>query len=476
MSLANQIEKEIGPEPKQARGSGAGGPPRRDTLFGKANSVDTKRVLDWLYIEHDDKFSKCPGCGEEGALLCENGGLKCLHDRCKRAGVPGKDGFRTNVDIAEAVRSGTAAENARAICQQFGIQIQPHEKETSWTGAEDPDPDYTPEPYQREPGEDDEPREPAKAKAATEARVLTVRELIEQSGLRALTRERVETCTTGNYRIDDTTGGFKGGFVWLMAADTSWGKSSWLISIADENIKRGKRVLIVSAEDDEALYGDRLLVRRARVDYKRFRRGRRHLSRDDQSKITAVMAKAEDVPVFLDGRGRSIEVISRQIVKLIREEGIDLVALDYVQALDNEKQQQDRRNQLTYIGRRFTDAVKSEGKAGLVLSQVTLDPKNPKKIPDKSAVRDCRDLVNAADVVIMGCEPDKPIMSGGRQVADVGQKCMLLEKVKDGPRGGIYPMQWDPLSACFDVVVDPEAERLDKAIGDFSQFDDPRFP
>jgi hypothetical protein len=471
VSLAKQIESEIGPATKASTG---GGPRNPSDVFGLANKVDTRSVLDWMGVEHDDKFAKCPGCQEDGALICENGGVKCLHDRCKAAGVPSMDGFRTNVDVVQLLCGGTALDAAKATCKQFGIAIPEKEKpKQTKAKAQVAPPD--PEQYQREPGDDEFDPDPQAEppKPVDEARVYTVRELLEQSGLRALKRERVRSCTTGHWLLDYATGGFKPGFVWLMGADTSYGKSSWLVMVADENIRAGKKVLIVSGEDSESLYGDRLLVRRSGVDYGRFGKGK--LTREEEQKVTMTMARGEDVPVFLDARGWSIEKVCRHLPGIIDKHNIDLVALDYVQAFDNEKPQQDKRNQVTYIGRKFTDTVKESGKAGLMLSQITKN--DQKKNPDKHSIRDSRDLSHAAEVILLGFEPDKAITrSNGGMLADAGQKCMLLDKCKDGPRGGIYPMQWNTVSACFDTIKDPDAQRIDEMIGDdYDQFD-ARYP
>ncbi len=110
-------------------------------------------------------------------------------------------------------------------------------------------------------------------------RIRTVAELLHGGQARANSKLTRAMCTTGHYRVDDATGGLKPGFVWVFGADTNWGKSSFLIMLADENIKANRRVLIVSAEDDEKLYGDRLLVRRSRVNADRFAWAKRRMGR-----------------------------------------------------------------------------------------------------------------------------------------------------------------------------------------------------
>src|SRR5690606_13920940 len=94
-----------------------------DSIFSRVREVSTVAVLDWLGIEYNDKHATCPGCGEDGALICKDGGLKCLHNRCSHVGPAGHPGFRSNVDIVTAVRGGEALEAAHAICERFGINV-----------------------------------------------------------------------------------------------------------------------------------------------------------------------------------------------------------------------------------------------------------------------------------------------------------------------------------------------------------------
>jgi Protein of unknown function (DUF3987) len=94
--------------------------------FSQANGVDTRLILERYGIEHGEKFAHCPGCGEPGALLCEKGGIKCLHARCAGVGPRDFAGFWTNVDVV-AKRDGVAARAAaEQICEWFGLKCTPH--------------------------------------------------------------------------------------------------------------------------------------------------------------------------------------------------------------------------------------------------------------------------------------------------------------------------------------------------------------
>lgn len=316
----------------------------------------------------------------------------------------------------------------------------------------------------------DDPAHNATPVATDVPRVLTVRDLLVSAQKRASSPHEARGCPTGHYELDSVTGGLKPGFVWVFGADTSWGKSSFLVMLADNCIRQKRKVLIVSAEDSEKIYGDRLLLRRSQISADNLRK--RKLSKEEHEKVAAALSKAEDVPVFLDARGRNVEWICDQVKRLIKEHGIDVVAYDYLQAFDNEKRQQDRRNQVTYIARVLTDSVKTLDVAGIIFSQITVT--EGKGHPDKHSIRESRDVSNAAEVVMLGFTPEKEIQNKrGDVLVAAGQKAVLVDKCKDGPRGGLFGMNWNTVSACFDDVIDPEQAAIEAMAREYDDFADP---
>ena len=314
-----------------------------------------------------------------------------------------------------------------------------------------------------------DPADGAVIVSADVPRVKTVAELLIGGQERSLSKFHKATCITGHHMIDDATGGLKPGFVWVFGADTSWGKSSFLIMMADENIKKGRRVLIVSAEDDEKIYGDRLLIRRSRVSADRFRK--RTLEQAEKDAIANVVGSGEDEPCFFDARGRSVEWVCARVADLIKEYEIDVVAFDYLQAFDSDKRHEDRRIQVGYIARALTNVVKLANVSGIIFSQITIQ--EGKSHPDKHSIRENRDVSNAAEVVMLGFTPEKPIKSKGQELDCVGKKCIFVDKVKDGPRGGTYVMNWNDDCACFDASVSEETKRFQEITGGaFENFGD----
>lgn len=304
----------------------------------------------------------------------------------------------------------------------------------------------------------------AALRAAAEAggvHAATVQEMLSRSLQRATTRDRPKGLVTGSAAIDRVTGGIRPKFVWVMGADTTWGKSSWAVMVSDLNLVRGRRPLIVSGEDEENIYADRLATRRARINAWRYSRAK--MSEGEIRDVTRIVADAERQPLFLPGIGRSAEKLAADIRSMVQSEGIDLVFVDYLQAFGCAKQLKERRLEVAYIARTFTDAIKQSGAAGVLMSQITVDPN--KKRPDKHSIRESRDVSNAAEAVLLGySEEESATDANGVKLMRDGEavkrerKMLFLDKNKAGPRGIRVELGWNPIWAGFEADADYEQQ------------------
>ncbi len=316
---------------------------------------------------------------------------------------------------------------------------------------------------------DDNPKVGAKLVSAEVPLVLSMRDILTASRVNAFSRDEIKSLTMSHYKLDQITGGFRPPFAWVVAADTSWGKSSAVVAIADENIKAGKTVLIVSVEDTEEIYGDRFMVRRSGVSAQRYRD--RKLTSDEMQKVVAQEAKGEPTPVFMFAKGWKIEDLEPHLMRLIKAESVDLVCFDYLQEFESKKRYQDERVKFKEIASTLRGIGKRAKIPSLILSQLTITEKTG--IPSRHNIRECRDVANAADGILIGFEPDKDITNKeGQIVVDAGTKCVVIDKCKNGEKGRKVPMRWNTHSACFDTVKDPEAERLQKFVDQAGTFDD----
>jgi replicative DNA helicase len=258
---------------------------------------------------------------------------------------------------------------------------------------------------------------------ASGAKAKTVRESLMLAHKHATEPDRARGCRTISKRLDEATGGVTKGSVWLFAAGTSWGKSSFIVGAAHRALRDGKRPLIVTVEDPERMFGSRLLHTR-----------------------TNAVHESEDLPWLLPAIGRSAEAIAADIRSLVIAHGIDLVMVDYMQRMRLQGRAQDRRHELNAICYLLTDAIKESGAGGILFSQLTENESN-----GKLRARDSEDLHNSAETVLFGKrrieqEVDKET---GRKLGEKTHREIWVEKVKEGPVGFSVPLGWNDNSATF---------------------------
>lgn len=119
------IDKDLGrltrkPSPPRAALSA---PRTGDDPFLRANQVPVLDVLTWLGLLDGSDQPTCPGCGESdgSAVAIVGNGVKCLHNRCSRDGVP--KGFRSVVDLVVARRKISPIEAVRELADRFGFEV-----------------------------------------------------------------------------------------------------------------------------------------------------------------------------------------------------------------------------------------------------------------------------------------------------------------------------------------------------------------
>jgi replicative DNA helicase len=244
-------------------------------------------------------------------------------------------------------------------------------------------------------------------------------------------RAPVSFCTTGWRDVDKRTGGLRFRWVALGGSDTSWGKTAWTAQMIDVNLHFRKHVLVVTTEDDPQDYRNRLACRRAGVTFTRLRD--RTFDQWDIGALSRVAAELEDGLFILDGRGVPIETLEGQIRAACAAYKIHLVIVDYIHATECERDfHGNRPNEIRYIGRKYTTAIKRSGAAGFMFAQLTMQQGRP----NKEWIRDCKDLVKAAEQVYIGFEDDD-----GRHV--------LIDKAKHGKKGMTIDCPWNNRTANF---------------------------
>lgn len=262
------------------------------------------------------------------------------------------------------------------------------------------------------------------ALVAGEAKTYTERALLSLA-LEESTRQSRVSQFCGFGEIDVATGGLRRGHVWVLGAPTNWGKSSWLLAVADRSLLTNKRgALYVTCEDDPVMLGQRLLCRRTGASGRATRDGK--LGSADLKAAHEKVAEASEAVMMLDGRGRNVEALAGDVRMLVRQHGIDLVLVDYLQCITTERKTDDRRGEINHIARTLTDVIKTSGAAGVLASQLTGED-----------IRESRDVEHAAEVVLIGRKDDN------------GRMSLYVKKNKTGPSGFEMELDWNSTNGSF---------------------------
>lgn len=296
----------------------------------------------------------------------------------------------------------------------------------------------------REPGDDTEEIEQERKQPIT---------ALERYGvvtLRTMYRTVIEDLQSGKNsagymcgiaEIDAALGGFRQGNVTLLAAGTSFGKSSFGLLVTRQNLANDARPLIVSVEDKLLLYSRRLAATECNLNALLLRD--REVKGDSFKRLLNRANEVPDQPVFIDAVGKTVEWVAEAIRACAAELGTKLVIADYVGRFKCGKNISDRRNQVTYVAETLSDAIKTANCAGILLSQLK---RTEGKEPTMDDVKESGDLENMAEHVIIGWRDVQTGKRGGAAETRIERK-MNIPKNKDGP----IEQSWIPL--CFDETT-----------------------
>lgn len=237
--------------------------------------------------------------------------------------------------------------------------------------------------------------------------------------------------TTGFREIDELLGGLMPETLTLVGARTSVGKTTFALNIAIAALLAEKRVLFVPTEMSKKQIAEKFYSNRALVNGTKMRKG--NLSDQEESRISAAVRMNQELPLFIDDRcGKTIDEFVRGVRSAKRDEGVDLVILDYMQMVRvPQLERQPVAYQMGYISGEIKDLTRELRMPIVALVQLNRDyekeaqgtPPNLSHIKDSGSIeQDCDNALLLYKTLV-----EKPTIRGQKEDQEFQYKVAIAK-------------------------------------------------
>ncbi|MER3412131.1 MAG: replicative DNA helicase [Thermoleophilia bacterium] len=202
--------------------------------------------------------------------------------------------------------------------------------------------------------------------------------------------------------LDHLTTGFQPGNLVIVAARPSMGKSGLALNIAANlAIRHQIPVALFTLEMSKAEVTQRLMCSEAKVESQKLRTGK--LAPDDWPRLTAACDKLAKAPIYVDDSGSitMMEIRSKSRRLKMREPGLGLIIVDYLQLMTTETRAENRVQEVSEISRNLKRLARDLDVPVLALSQLSraVEQRHDKR-PILSDLRESGSIEQDADLVL----------------------------------------------------------------------------
>ena len=238
--------------------------------------------------------------------------------------------------------------------------------------------------------------------------------------------------TTGFLSLNKLTDGLQKSDLIILAARPSMGKTALALNIAQNAALKNAVVAIFSMEMSKAQLGVRLLSTMSGVVATKINSGK--LEPRDFEKMLDALQVLGSYPVYIDDTsGLSVPKIRAKAKRLQKEQGLDLVVIDYLQLMRGRGE--NRVQEISEISRELKGLAKELNVPVLALSQLSRQVEmRAEKKPQLPDLRDSGSIEQDADVV-MFLYRDEYYNHGATDNQNVAE--LIISKNRNGTTGTV---------------------------------------
>ena len=245
-------------------------------------------------------------------------------------------------------------------------------------------------------------------------------------------KEAVTGVPTGFFEIDRLTSGLQPADLIIIAGRPSMGKSALATNIAQHAASAtAKPVAMFSLEMSKESLVLRMLCSEARVDSTRVRTG--YLSEQDFPRLAMAAGRLADLPFYIDDSpALSVLELRAKARRLMRESGLGLIVVDYLQLMRSHKDVDNREQEISLVSRSLKALAKELNVPVVALSQLNRAvEQRADKRPLMADLRESGAIEQDADVIAFIYRDD----FYNRVSPEEGIAEIIIAKQRNGPQG-----------------------------------------
>ena len=248
---------------------------------------------------------------------------------------------------------------------------------------------------------------------------------------------------SGFTKLDDMTSGWQKSDLVIIAGRPAMGKTSFALSIA-KNVAVDYRepVAFFSLEMNNVQLVDRLISNVCEIEGKKIMNGQ--LARDEWERLDKRITKLQGAPLYIDDTpGMSIFELRTKARRLVREKGVKLIMIDYLQLMNaNGARFGNRQEEVSTISRSLKGLAKELDIPVIALSQLNRTVENREglegKRPQLSDLRESGAIEQDADMVLFVHRPEYYHLYEDEKGNDLrGKAQIIIAKHRKGATGDV---------------------------------------
>jgi replicative DNA helicase len=260
---------------------------------------------------------------------------------------------------------------------------------------------------------------------------------VEKEGTEGL---EISGIPSGFKPLDELTGGWHGSDLILIAGRSSMGKTSLAVSMmVNIAIKQGIPAAIFSLESSKKRILHRILSNICDIEVQKISNG--DFNEEEEKRFSKGLKMLEDVPLFLDDTpGLSVEEFIEKGKKMISEDGVKIIMIDYIQLMTiHGIPFSSRPEELALVIRALKSFAMEYDVPIIALSQISQDSKGPEgKRPQLSDLKRYINLEEDTDMVCFVYRPECYHIytdPDGNDMHGIAQ--IILAKNRNGAKGDV---------------------------------------